>query len=55
MILIGSMAGFVLQRRRDRVTKAANALVLSGLMIPPAILPTIWVMQGCFFIRPCSA
>ncbi len=51
LILIGSMAGFVLQRRRDRVTKAANALVLSGLMIPPAILPTIWVMQGLFLYK----
>lgn len=46
LILIGSMAGFVMQRRRDAVTRVANVLVMSGLMIPPAILPTIWVMQG---------
>lgn len=46
LILVGSMAGFVMQRRHDTVTKVANVLVMSGLMIPPAILPTIWVMQG---------
>lgn len=46
LIMVGSMAGFVMQRRHDAVTKVANVLVMSGLMIPPAILPTIWVMQG---------
>lgn len=46
LILFGSMAGYVIQRRNDRLMKAANILVMTGLMIPPAILPTIWVMQG---------
>lgn len=46
LVLIGSMAGYVMQRRKDKVTAIANVLVMSGLMIPPAILPTIWVMQG---------
>ncbi len=45
LILVGSMAGYVIQRRADKVTKLANVLVMSGLMIPPAIMPTIWVMQ----------
>lgn len=45
LILVGSMAGYVLQRRNDKVTSTANALVMTGLMIPPAILPTIWIMQ----------
>lgn len=46
LILIGSMAGYVMQRRHDKVTSIVNVLVMSGLMIPPAILPTIWVMKG---------
>lgn len=46
LILVGSMAGYVLQRRNDRITKSVNILVLSGLMVPPAVLPTIWLMQG---------
>lgn len=45
LIIVGSMAGYVLQRRNDKVTSLANSLVMTGLMIPPAILPTIWVMQ----------
>lgn len=45
LLIICSMAGYVIQRRKDKVTKAANTMILTGLMIPPAIMPTIWVMQ----------
>lgn len=46
LIICGSMAGYVLQRRNDRITKFVNALVMTGLMVPPAIMPTIWIMKG---------
>lgn len=46
LIVVGSMAGYVLQRRSDKTMTVANALIMSGLMVPPAILPTIWVLQG---------
>ena len=46
MVAVCSMAGYVLQRKRDRIGTFANFIVLTGLMIPPAIVPTIWVMQG---------
>lgn len=46
LIIVGSMAGYVLQRRSDKTTKFVSTLVMTGLMIPPAILPTIWIMQG---------
>ncbi len=45
MILVCSMAGFILQRRRDKLATISNFVLLTGLMIPPAIVPTIWVMQ----------
>lgn len=45
MVIVCSMAGYVLQRRRDRLADASNFALLTGLMIPPAIVPTIWVMQ----------
>jgi len=45
LILFSSMAGYVLQRRSDRRMSAASALILAGLMVPPAIMPTIWVLQ----------
>jgi raffinose/stachyose/melibiose transport system permease protein len=44
--VFAAMAGFVLQRRPGRVAGLANFLVLSGLIIPPAIVPTIWLLQG---------
>lgn len=46
IVLLASMVGFVLQRRRDRVARVASALVLAGLIIPPAIVPTIYVLQS---------
>ena len=45
LILVGAMAGYVLQRRNDRVMGIANSLIMAGLMVPAAILPTIWVLQ----------
>jgi raffinose/stachyose/melibiose transport system permease protein len=46
MVVLAAMVAFVLQRRRSRWTGLVNFLVLSGLIIPPAVVPTIWVLQG---------
>ncbi|MFC0215163.1 carbohydrate ABC transporter permease [Paenibacillus chartarius] len=46
LVVLCAMAGFILQRRNDRATPWINFLVLSGLIIPPAIVPTIWVLDG---------
>jgi raffinose/stachyose/melibiose transport system permease protein len=46
MVVLSAMAAFVLQRRASRWTPLVNFLVLSGLIIPPAVVPTIWVLQG---------
>jgi raffinose/stachyose/melibiose transport system permease protein len=46
LVLTCSLAGYVLQRRKDKLSKWVNFLVMTGLMVPPAILPTIWMMQG---------
>ncbi|MDT0317730.1 carbohydrate ABC transporter permease [Streptomyces millisiae] len=46
MVVLAAMVAFVLQRRRGRLTGPVNLLVLSGLIIPPAVVPTIWVLQG---------
>ncbi|THF73282.1 carbohydrate ABC transporter permease [Cohnella fermenti] len=45
LIVVCSMAAFVMQRRSGRLSPWLNFLVLSGLIIPPAIVPTIWVLQ----------
>ena len=45
LVVTCSMAGFVLDRRRDTMAAAVNAMVLAGLIIPPAVVPTIFVLQ----------
>ena len=45
MVILGAMVAYVLQRRRSRLNGLINLLVLSGLIIPPAVVPTIWVLQ----------
>ncbi|MFI7064369.1 carbohydrate ABC transporter permease [Kribbella sp. NPDC050124] len=54
MVVLAAMAGFVLQRRKSRWNGFINFLVLSGLIIPPAVVPTIWVLQklGLFRTMP---
>lgn len=45
IVVLSAMVGFVLQRRRDRLGTAITALMLAGLIIPPALVPTIYVLQ----------
>jgi raffinose/stachyose/melibiose transport system permease protein len=54
MVVLGAMVAFVLQRKRSRWNGLINLLVLSGLIIPPAVVPTIWVLQrlGLFRTMP---
>lgn len=46
VVLVSAMIGFVMQRRPGRLSRSAGLLVLSGLIIPPAVVPTIWVLQN---------
>ena len=46
MVMFGSMIAFVLDRRASRLNPLINTFVLAGLIIPPAVVPTIWVMQA---------
>jgi raffinose/stachyose/melibiose transport system permease protein len=54
MVVLSAMVAFVLQRRRTRWTGLINFLVLAGLIVPPAVVPTIWVLQrlGLFRTMP---
>lgn len=45
IVLFSSMVAFVLHRRRDRIGTIFMALMLAGLIIPPALVPTIFVLQ----------
>jgi len=46
MVVLSAMVGYVLQRRRSRWNGIISFFVLAGLIVPPAVVPTIWVMQG---------
>jgi len=46
IIIVCSLAGFVLQRREDKFSGFWNFLILFGLIAPPAIVPTVWVLQS---------
>jgi raffinose/stachyose/melibiose transport system permease protein len=46
MVVLASVVGFVLQRRASRWNGLVNFLVLAGLIIPPAVVPTIWLLQS---------
>ncbi len=45
LVVFAAMVGFVLQRRVTRWNRAVDLLVLSGLIMPPAVVPTIWILQ----------
>lgn len=46
MAVIGSAAGYVLARKKSKWGPVVNFFVLAGLIVPPAVVPTIWVLQG---------
>ena len=54
LVIFGAMIGYVLQRRPSRWSKLIYAFVLAGLMIPPAVVPTIWVLQELHLSRRCT-
>jgi raffinose/stachyose/melibiose transport system permease protein len=44
--VLAAMVGYVLQRKPSRWNPVINFFVLAGLIVPPAVVPTIWVLQG---------
>jgi len=46
LLAVSSMSGFVLERRKGKAVSFINFFILAGLMIPPAVVPTIWVLKS---------
>lgn len=46
LVVLSAMVGFVLARRDAKWNAPIEFLILAGLMIPPAVVPTIWLLQG---------
>ena len=45
IVLFSALVAFVMQRRRDRVASVVSSVMLAGLIIPPAVVPTIFLLQ----------
>ena len=45
IVLFSALVAFVMQRRQDRVASIGSSIMLAGLIIPPAVVPTIFLLQ----------
>lgn len=54
MVVLASMVAYVLQRRQSRWNILVNLFVLMGLIIPPAVVPTVWVLQELSLFKTMS-
>jgi raffinose/stachyose/melibiose transport system permease protein len=46
IVLLSALVAFVMQRRGDRTASAFSSILLAGLILPPAVVPTIFLLQG---------
>ncbi len=51
IVLFSALVAFVMQRRQDRVASLASSIMLAGLILPPAVVPTIFVLQSIGLYR----
>jgi len=45
IVLFSALVAFVMQRRGDRLAAGVSSIMLAGLIIPPAVVPTIFLLQ----------
>lgn len=45
IVLLSALVAFVMQRRGDKVASFASSVMLAGLIIPPSVVPTIFLLQ----------
>jgi len=45
IVLFSALVAFVMQRRHDRAASVVSSVMLAGLVIPPAVVPTIFLLQ----------
>jgi raffinose/stachyose/melibiose transport system permease protein len=45
IVLISALVAFVMQRRGDRTASVVSSFMIAGLIIPPAVVPTIFLLQ----------
>jgi len=45
LVVVCSLAGYIIHRKSGKFMTLVNFLLLAGLMLPPSILPTIYVLK----------
>jgi len=45
IVLFSALVAFVMQRRADKLASVVGSFMLAGLIIPPAVVPTIFLLQ----------
>jgi len=45
IVIFSAFVAYVMQRRNDRVASVVNAVMFAGLVLPPAVVPTVFWMQ----------
>jgi raffinose/stachyose/melibiose transport system permease protein len=45
IVLLSALVAFVMQRRGDRLSSVVGSFMLAGLIIPPAVVPTVFFLQ----------
>jgi raffinose/stachyose/melibiose transport system permease protein len=45
IVFLSALVAFVMQRRQDRTASFVSSVMLAGLIIPPSVVPTIFVLQ----------
>jgi len=45
IVLFSALVAYVMQRRGDRMASVVSSIMLAGLIIPPAVVPTIFLLQ----------
>jgi raffinose/stachyose/melibiose transport system permease protein len=45
IVVFSALVAFVMQRRQDRTAALASSILLAGLILPPAVVPTIFLLQ----------
>jgi raffinose/stachyose/melibiose transport system permease protein len=45
LVIFSALIAYVMQRRLDRAATIASTVMLAGLIIPPAVVPTIFLLQ----------
>jgi raffinose/stachyose/melibiose transport system permease protein len=45
IVFFSALVAYVMQRRNDRVATLVNSIMFAGLVLPPAVVPTVFWMQ----------